>query len=48
MIGGREDGGELFYQMWPVTGFFKLFDDSSHDVVVDAISVDFPIVYCAR
>lgn len=47
LIDGRENGGELFDQMWTVPGLLELFDDSNDDVVVDAIGVDFSAVGCA-
>lgn len=47
VIDGRENGRELFDEVWPVSSFLKLFDHSSDDVVIDAIGVDFSVVGCA-
>ena len=44
----RQDGGKLFDQVWSVPGLFQLLDDAYHDIIVDAICVDFAVCWSTR
>lgn len=39
----RQDSCKLFDQVWPIPGLFQLLDHTNHDIVTDALCVDFVV-----
>lgn len=35
----RQNGRQLFYQMWSVSSLLQLLDDTSNDVIIDTVCV---------
>ena len=39
----RQDCGKLLDQVWPIARLFELLNHADHDVIIDALSVDFVV-----
>lgn len=39
----RQDCGKLFDQVRSIPGLFQLLDNTNHDIIIDALCIDFVV-----